>query len=101
MIAGAGILVSGGFLVVPLGYVSGAPLLDTSTYNNSTFASLGITPGTYTWTWGSGVDADSFIINAGPTGSVPDSGRSLLLLLMAVGLLLLATHRLPKRLPAH
>src|SRR5215469_13542982 len=33
------------FIVVPVNYVSGAPLSDTSTYNNATFASLGVTPG--------------------------------------------------------
>jgi hypothetical protein len=49
-------------LSVPQGYVSGGPLLDTSTYDNATFASLGLTPGTYAWTWGSGANADSFTL---------------------------------------
>ena len=43
-------------LVVPHLYVSGNALSDTSTWNNATFASLGVTPGTYVWTWGPGPD---------------------------------------------
>jgi hypothetical protein len=35
-----------GVLYVPLGYASGGFLSDTSTYNNKTFATLGVTPGT-------------------------------------------------------
>jgi hypothetical protein len=33
-------------LVVPLGYSSGNPLSSSATWNNATFASLGVTPGT-------------------------------------------------------
>jgi hypothetical protein len=36
-----------GFMFVPQGYVSGAALSDSITFNNATFASLGLTPGTY------------------------------------------------------
>jgi hypothetical protein len=42
---------------------SGAPLSSTDTYSGKTLASLGLTPGTYVWTWGSGADADSFTVN--------------------------------------
>jgi hypothetical protein len=61
-----------GLLFVPTGYVSGTPLPSTATWNGHTIASMGLTPGTYTWTWGTaGVDADSFtiVINAAPVAS--------------------------------
>ena len=37
----------GGEILVPHGYLSGEPLADSSTYTNQTFASLGLTPGSY------------------------------------------------------
>jgi hypothetical protein len=51
-------------IFLPFGYVSGHALSDTSTYDNATFASLGMTPGTHEWTWGTGAHADSFTLNA-------------------------------------
>ena len=43
-------------LSVPRGYVSGTALSDMATYSGKTFASLGVTPGTYVWTWGTGAN---------------------------------------------
>jgi hypothetical protein len=43
-------------LSVPKGYVSGNPLSDSATYSGQTFATLGVTPGTYVWTWGNGAN---------------------------------------------
>jgi hypothetical protein len=40
-------------IVVPQGYTSGV-ISSVNVYNSATFASKGYTPGTYTWTWGSG-----------------------------------------------
>ena len=62
------------FLLVPRGYVSGNALSDGSTYNNATFSNLGITPGTYVWTWGTGAN-QNFTLDAIATG-VPDSGST-------------------------
>jgi hypothetical protein len=62
-----------GTLVVPVGYMSGSPLFDTSTYNNATFASLGVTPGTYEWTWGPGVN-QNFTLNATVPGPIVGAG---------------------------
>lgn len=43
-------------LEVPSGYVSGSALSATDTYANTNFNTLGLTPGTYTYTWGAGSD---------------------------------------------
>ena len=40
-----------GLLNVPGGYVRFDPISGTSTYRGETFASLGMAPGSYTWTW--------------------------------------------------
>lgn len=42
-----------GQLYVPAHYVSGGYLSDTTTWDNSTFASLGLEPGIYSLAWGS------------------------------------------------
>ena len=78
-----------GLLVVPQGYVSGSPLSDTSTYNNATFASLGVTPGIYEWTWGTGANQNLTLDAVAP--AVPDAGSTLGLLSLSVVALLGAT----------
>jgi hypothetical protein len=70
-------------LFVPPGYVSGNPLLDTSTYAGATFASLGVTPGTYVWTWGTGANADSFTLQIGPAAAPEPASLSVLALGLA------------------
>jgi hypothetical protein len=66
-------------LIVPSGYISGTALSDSSTYDNATFASLGVTPGTYVWTWGTGLANQNFTLQIGPAG-VPDGGSTVSLL---------------------
>ena len=61
-----GVLGGGEQLIVPYGYTSGTSLSATATWANSTFTSLGLTTGTYEWTWGGGDTADSFTLNIGP-----------------------------------
>jgi hypothetical protein len=68
-------------VLVPMGYVSGNALSDSSTYNGATFTTLGITPGTYTWTWGTGAN-QNFTLDAIATG-VPDSGSTFGLFLLS------------------
>ena len=65
-------------VVVPVDYVSGSLLNSSATWTGQTFASLGLTPGTYVWTWGNGVNADSFTLNIGAQ-AVPEPASILLL----------------------
>jgi hypothetical protein len=82
-------IVGSSVLIVPDNYVSGTALSDSSTYLNATFASLGVDPGTYVWTWGTGENADSFTLQIGPAG-VPDGGSTVSLLgLASLGLVAL------------
>jgi hypothetical protein len=67
-----------GVLTVPQGYASAA-LSDSMTFNNATFASLGVTPGTYVWTWGTGLENQNFTLVIGGAG-VPDGGSKVSLL---------------------
>ncbi len=46
----------GSFLNVPTGYVSDTFLSDMAIYSGTTLAQLGVTPGTYVWTWGTGAN---------------------------------------------
>jgi hypothetical protein len=71
------LFVPGEQLVLPQGYVSDTALTDSSTYANSTFASLGITPGNYTWTWDE--NQNSLVLNV----IVPEPSS---LLLFGVGM---------------
>ena len=68
-------------IFLPAGYVSGTALSGSSTYNSATFASLGVTPGRYTWTWGTGLPNQNFTLQI---GSVPDAGSTLPLLSFAL-----------------
>ena len=77
-------------LFVPLNYVSGAALTNSMTFDNATFASLGVTPGTYEWTWGTGLPNQNFALIIGRAG-VPDGGSTVSLL--GFGLLGLAALR--------
>lgn len=58
---------------VPEGYNGGA-LSGTSTFANLSFATIGLTPGTYTYSWGSGGNADSITVNIGNVAAVPEPG---------------------------
>lgn len=69
------------FLDVPQGYVSGTPLSGSATYSreagNGPLSILGLTPGTYTWTWNSG--ANSYVLEIPKFTVTPEPGSFLLL----------------------
>jgi hypothetical protein len=71
--SGSGDLVTivggGNLLGVPLGYHSDSALSDTSTYSNQSFSTLGVTPGAYKWTWGSGVNQNFTLVIGTPEPS--------------------------------
>jgi hypothetical protein len=53
---------SGVQLTVPNGYISDSPLSDSATWDFATFSSLGVTPGTYEWAWGTGAN-QNFVLD--------------------------------------
>src|SRR5215471_11269002 len=59
-------------LAVPTGYVSGTPLSNMATWSGKTLASLGVTPGTYVWTWGAGPNQNFTLKILTPHGAGPD-----------------------------
>jgi len=59
-------------LVVPHGYLSGTPITNSATFDNTTIAELGLTDGTYTFSWGGGLTADDVVVNIGPVSAVPE-----------------------------
>jgi hypothetical protein len=82
-----------GAVLVPVDYVSGSALSGNSTWDSTTIADLGLTPGTYIETWGSGATADSFTIDIEGT-STSEPGA---ICLLGVGGTALVLHRLRKR----
>ena len=69
-------------IAVPQGYHSDTALSSSSTWN-FTLSALGVTPGTYVWTWGTGPD-QSFTLDVVAPAGAPDSGSTFGLLLVAL-----------------
>jgi len=81
-------------LVAPDGYVSGHDLASFATWANQTFGSLGVTPGSYQWTWGSGAHADFFQLDLFEEAAAVPESSSVLLLALSLGLVVMLA-RLP------
>ncbi len=62
-------------LYIPHGYTSGN-LASTAVFSGATLASLGVNPGAYVFTWGSGQTADSLTVQIGPA-AVPEPSSGL------------------------
>jgi hypothetical protein len=62
-----------GFVEVNAGYTSDTLINDSSTYDMATFASLGVRPGTYVWSWGSGADQSFTLDIQAPAAPLPAS----------------------------
>ena len=53
-------------LMVPSNYISGSDLgISTGTWQNKSFATLGLIPGTYVWTWGATHPIDTITVKIG------------------------------------
>ncbi len=86
-----------GALYVLDGYASGSLLSATSSWQNNSLATLSLTPGThYTWTWGSGVNADSITMNVNAPAAVPEPS-TYMLLSMGLGATGFARRKMSKR----
>src|SRR5262249_6449704 len=57
---------NGGELAVPSGYTSGTSLSATDTYSGRTIANLGLIPGTYNYTWGTGGPTHTLTVQIRP-----------------------------------
>ena len=67
-------------LVIDPGYVLGTAVTGALTWNNKTFSSMGVTPGTYLWDW----TGDSMTLNV-----VPEPSALSLLLAGLAGVMIL------------
>jgi PEP-CTERM motif len=65
----------------------------TSTYANQTFSSLGMIPGTYEWTWGTGTN-QNFTVVIG--GAVPEPSTWAMMILGLAGIGFMAYRRKSK-----
>jgi len=82
------------YLYTPQDYVSDTQLSDsTATWNNATLTSLGITPGTYVWTWGGGADQR---VTLNVLAAVPEPSTWAMMLLGFSGLGFMAYRRKSK-----
>jgi hypothetical protein len=83
---------------VPIGYISGTTISGTSTFSGETIGMLGLTPGTYTYTWDGGGTDHTLQVQIG-TAAVPEPSTAILAAFGAVAVLAygLSRHRREQR----
>jgi hypothetical protein len=68
--------------------MSGATIpVSTATWDNTTISGLGLTPGTYEWTWGSVANGNADDLKVVIPASIPEPASLTLLGLGAVGMM--------------
>ena len=90
---------SGAEIIVPDDYAFGDALSETSTYLGASFASLGLNPGSYVYSWGTGDHADTFTLNV-VAGSVPEPSTWAMMLLGLAGVAWVGWRAKPTRRPS-
>lgn len=81
-------------LLLPAGYQSGGAVSSSSTFNNHSFSSLGVTPGVHVWTF---ANSDTITLRVLAASSVPDPTTTVTLLGFAVTGLVGLRRRLSQR----
>jgi hypothetical protein len=76
---------SGEQILVPDEY-AGGQLSQSATFLSASFASLGLTPGAYVYSWGTGDHADTFTIDVGGESPVPEPSTWATMLIGFAGL---------------
>jgi PEP-CTERM motif len=73
---------------VPTDYIFGAPLAQTATFNNQSLTSLGLVTGTYVYSWGAGIHADTLTVQicVAPPPAVPEPSTWAMMLIGFAGL---------------
>ena len=79
-------------LLLPIGYISGSSISGTDTWDGTSLAGLDLKAGTYTYTWGTGINADSVVVNIG-IAPVPEPSSLGLMSLVVLALVVLLRGR--------
>jgi hypothetical protein len=89
----SGAFVGAPVIIVPTSYISGTSLSDTATYAGETLSGLGVTPGTFEWTWGTGTN-QNFTLEI--SSAVPEPSTWAMMILGFAGLGFVAYRRKSK-----